>query len=586
MIPRILKIDLSNYSYEIEERGGLFERWLGGTGVATQLLREELKKDADPLSEDNVMVFAIGPLVPAYPFASKTVAMFKSPLTGNLGESHAGGRTATSIANAGYGAIVIKGKSEKPIYVVVDGDRVYFRDGRVIWGISDSMITARIIAEREGGRGIRTIMRIGGAGERLVRYACVTTETYRHFGRLGLGAVFGSKKLKALVIMGKGRERPKNPKGYREIYKEIFQKAVSSDVMSKYHLLGTAENVLPLNEMGALPTRNVTSGRFEGAEEISGEALAQFNLGRRVACNHCPTACIHIAVLKEPYEDEPYFMKTKMISYDYELIYSLGSMIGIGNREDLLRVIHRVEIYGLDAMSTGVCLAWATEAFSRGIISEKETIVPLRFSDAKNYLKAIDFIVEQPNEFYSALARGVRVASSIYGGEDFALHFCGNEMPGYHTGYGAHLGYLFGLRQSHLDSAGYSIDQKVREYTPESLVDMLVKEESWRQVLSSLVVCFFSRGIYTPDIVSRALGALGIEISEDELKKMGEEIYREKLKLKKELGFKEELLKIPRRVLETPTMRGELKEEFFQKAIEYYLEKYFRDGLKGGQEPR
>jgi len=576
MRSKVLKIDLSNYSYEIEDREDLFEKWIGGTGVAVQLLREEMKKDANPLSEENVIVFATGPFTPAYPFASKTVAMFRSPLTGNLGESHAGGRTATSIANAGYGAIVIKGRSEKPVYVVVDEDRVHFRDGRVIWGISDSLITARVIAEKEGGRGIRTIMRIGGAGERLVRYACVTTETYRHFGRLGLGAVFGSKMLKALVIMGRKKYEPKDGKSYREVYQEIYEKAVASDVMSKYHLLGTAENVLPLNEMGALPTRNLSSGRFEYAEEISGEALAQFNLGRRVACNHCPTACIHIAVLKESYEDEPYFMKTKMISYDYELIYALGSMLGMKSRENLLKIIHRVEVYGLDAISTGVSLAWATEALERGIISEKETLIPLRFSEVEGYLRAIEFIVEQPNEFYRALAQGVRVASSIYGGEEFALHFCGNEMPGYHTGYGAHLGYLTGLRHSHLDSAGYSIDQKVREYTPETLIDMLVKEESWRQILSSLVVCFFSRGIYTPEVVSKAFKPLGVEISEEELRKKGEEIYREKLKLKKELGFTEDMMKIPKKILKTESPRGMLSEEFFKRALEYYIKKYFR----------
>ncbi|RLI81930.1 aldehyde:ferredoxin oxidoreductase, partial [Archaeoglobales archaeon] len=222
MRSKVLKIDLSDYSYEIEDRPDLFESWLGGVGVAVQLLKEEMDLKADPLGEENVIVFSTGPLTPAYPLASKTVALFKSPLTGNLGESHAGGRTAVAIANAGYGAILIKGASEKPIYLVVDGEEVYFRDGRVLWGIPDSLIVGRIIAENEGGRGIRTVMRIGGAGEKLVRYACVTTETYRHFGRLGLGAVFGSKKLKAIIIRGRKKFLPKDGKKYREVYREIY----------------------------------------------------------------------------------------------------------------------------------------------------------------------------------------------------------------------------------------------------------------------------------------------------------------------------------------------------------------------------
>lgn len=432
MRTKVLKIDLNNYSYEVEDRKDLFDKWIGGTGVAVQLLREEMDLNIDPFDEDSTIVFAVGPFTPAYPLASKTVAVFKSPLTGNLGESHAGGRTACAIANAGYGAIVLKGKSSKPTYLVIENDKVHFRDARVIWGITDSLIIGRIIAEKEHGRGTRTVMRIGGAGEKLVRYACVTTETYRHFGRLGLGAIFGSKFLKGIVIIGRGSYKVKNRKRYREVYDKIYKLAVESDAMKKYHLIGTSVNINPLNEKGALPTKNLKEVQFEKAGEISGEAIAEHNLGRRIACCHCPIACIHIVALRIPYEEEPYFYKTIMISYDYEPIYSLGTMLGVGDREGLLRLIHRVETYGLDAMSTGVCLAWATEALERGLISEKETLLKLGFGNVNAYLKAIEFITKQPNKFYKILAQGVEKASDIYGGKEFALSFGGNEMPGYH----------------------------------------------------------------------------------------------------------------------------------------------------------
>ncbi len=571
MRSRVLTVDLNNYSYEVEDRSDLFERWIGGTGVAVQLLRENLDPKTDPLGDGNVIVFATGPFTPAYPLASKTVAMFKSPLTGNLGESHAGGRTAAAIANAGYGAIVIKGASKKPVYLVIDNEGVHFRDGRVLWGIPDSLIVGRIIAENEGGRGTRTMMRIGGAGEKLVRYACVTTETYRHFGRLGLGAVFGSKKLKAVIVRGRKKYKPVDPASFREVYDEIYKMAVESDAMKKYHLLGTAGNVIPLNELRSLPTRNLQSAKFEKADEISGEALAEYNLGRRIACSHCPVACIHLATLRLPYENEPYFFKTIMISYDYELIYSLGSMLGIESREGLLRLIHRVESYGLDAMSTGVCLAWATEALKKGIISDEDTLVKLKFGDVDGYLKAIDYIYEMPNEFYKNLAMGVEHASSVYGGKEFALAFGGNEMPGYHTGYAAHIGYATGLRHSHLDSAGYSLDQKVKDYTPEEVVDRLIAEECWRQVLSSLVVCFFARGIYTAEIISKAFKPLGVEMNEEELKKIGEEIYREKLKLKLDMGFDPGKLRFPKRIFEIESLHGRLEEEFINKAMSHYI---------------
>ncbi|RLI73660.1 aldehyde:ferredoxin oxidoreductase [Archaeoglobales archaeon] len=570
MRSNVLYIDLSKYKYEIINRKDLFDEWIGGIGVGIQLLKEELNPKADPLGDENVIVFAVGPFTPAYPLASKTVALFKSPLTGNLGESHAGGRTATSIANAGYGAMVIKGKSKKPVYIVIENDKVHFRDARVLWGIEDSLIVGRIIAEKEGGRGIRTVMRIGGGGEKLVRYACVTTETYRHFGRLGLGAVFGSKNLKALVVIGRGGMQPKDKKGYREVYDKIYKITLESDAMQKYHLIGTAVNILPLNELRSLPTKNLKSTRFEGAEEISGESFAIYNLGRRIACNHCPIACIHIAALREPYEQEKYFYKTIMISYDYELIYSLGSMLGIHSREGLLKLIQKVETYTLDAISTGVCLAWATEALEKGLISEDDTVVRLLFGDYDAYLKAIDYLIKQPTEFYKILAQGVEKASQVYGGADFALALGSNEMAGYHTGYGAHIGNLIGLRHSHLDAAGYSIDQKVREIKPKELVDELIKEEKWRQVLSTLVVCFFARKVYTSEIIVEAFKPLGVEIDEDKLLKLGERIYVEKLRLKRKMGFDVKSLRIPKRIFETETLHGKLNKELMDEALNYY----------------
>lgn len=570
MLTKVLHIDLSRYRYHIENRKDLFEEWMGGTGVAVQLLKENMDPKADAFDEESAIVFAVGPLNAAYPLASKTVAMFKSPLTGNLGESHAGGRTATSIANAGYGAIVITGKSRKPVYIVVDNDRVYFRDARVIWGIEDSLIVARIIAENEKGRGTRSVMRIGGAGEKLVRYACVTTETYRHFGRLGLGAVFGSKNVKALVVNGRSSRKIEDRKAYREVYDEIFKLATESDAMKKYHLLGTAVNVKPLNEKKGLPVMNLKATSFEYADELSGESLAEI-IGRRVACSHCPVACIHIAALRLPYENEPYFYKTLMLSYDYELIYALGTMLGMRSKEDFLKVLYRVEAYALDAMTTGVCLAWATEALEKGIISEKETIVKLEFGNSDAYAKAVEYITHQPNEFYRILAQGVEKASEVYGGKEFALAFGGNEMPGYHTGYAAHIGYSIGLRHSHLDNAGYSVDQKIDTYPePEELVQKLMKEEQWRQILSSLVVCFFARGIYKPDIVCRALKPVGFEIEENELKKLGERIYFEKLRLKKAMGFDAKKLRLPERIFETETPHGKLNREYIERALNYF----------------
>ncbi|PUA31544.1 MAG: aldehyde:ferredoxin oxidoreductase [Zestosphaera tikiterensis] len=576
LIYRVLYIDLSRKTFWVRSRPDLFNKFLGGTGVATQLLKEELRPDVDPLSPDNVVVLAIGLLTGLYPTASKVVAMFKSPLTGNLGESHAGGRAAIAIRMAGYGAIVIKGASEIPVYLSIHEGKVEFKDASALWGVRSSLTIGKVLREREPWPGLRTIMRIGRAGERLVRYASVVLETYRHFGRLGLGAVWGSKKLKAVVIGGKRSVPVADVSEYRKVYKEIFDEITKSPVMQKYHDLGTPHNVMPLNVMGALPTRNLTSGKFEDAEKLSGESFAEYSLARRVACAHCPVACIHIAVIRERYPHEKYFYTTRYIGYDYEPIYALGTMLGVSDRDGLLRLIEEVDVAGLDAMSTGVALAWTTEAFKRGLITEKETLVKPEWGDWKTYIEMVRYIVKQPNEFYATLALGTEEAARKYGGLEFALTYGKNEMPGYHTGPGAHLGYLVGLRHSHLDNAGYSIDQKYigKQYPPpEKLVDEIIEEEAWRQVLTSLVLCLFARGAYKPATVVKALTPLGLKLSEEDLRRVGFEIYKEKLKLKLALGYKLDELKLPKRIFEIPTPNGLITEEYMIKALEYYRNK-------------
>jgi len=266
-----------------------------------------------------------------------------------------------------------------------------------------------------------------------------------------------------------------------------------------------------------------------------------------------------------------------MISYDYEPVYSLGTMLGIFRIEGFLKLMDAVEAMGMDAMSAGVALAWATEAFERGLIGEEETLgLELRWGDHETYMRAVELIARPPNEFYEALARGVAHASSKYGGEDFALSFGSNEMPGYHTGPLCHVGYLTGARHSHLDGAGYSLDQKMLaadEISPaEESAEALLREEAWRQILSSLVVCFFSRGIYDKGTVLKALEVNGIRLDGGDLDRIGLEILRNKLDFKLREGFDPGKLAVPRRVLETETPLGKIDEAYLRRAVDHFFE--------------
>ena len=575
-LSKVLYVDLTKKMYWIEDREDLFSKWLGGVGVATQLYKEEVPKSTDPLSPENVIVLAIGPLTLAYPLASKTVAVFKSPLNGYFAESHAGGRSAAAIRSAGYGAVVIKGSSERPIYIVIDSSKVRFRDAATLWGMRSTETVGRILREVAPGPGHRAIMRIGRAGERLVRYATVVTETYRHFGRMGLGAVFGSKKLKAVVIVGKKGYRVPDIRGYREVYNEIYDLATKSPLMKKYHDLGTPANILPLNELGALPTKNFTSGKFDLAEEISGEKLAETVLVRRIACAGCPTACIHIAGLREEYPEEKFFFKIKFISYDYELLYALGSNLGVGRREGILKLIEAVEEEGVDAISAGVALAWATEAYLRGLVTDEETLVPLNWGYYDSYVKAIHYIVKQPNEFYKTLALGVEEAAAKYGGMEFAVTFNKVEPAGYLTGPLYFISLIAGARHSHLDAGGYSMDEKLLKKgglpEPREAMMMVAEEEAWRQVLNSLVVCLFARGIYKPEVVVKSLKTLGYSFTPEDLVKLGKRIYVEKHSIKLKEGYDPLKVRIPERILETPTPHGKLSSDYIKEALKAFKE--------------
>ncbi|MGQ9632539.1 MAG: aldehyde ferredoxin oxidoreductase N-terminal domain-containing protein [bacterium] len=574
---KVLGIDLTSRTIEVTRREDLMD-YLGGSGVATKLLEENIRRDEDPLDPDQPIIFAIGPMTTIFPVVTKVAAAFKSPLTGNFGESHAGGRLGMAMLFAGYDAIVIKGKSKRPVYLSISPNDVSFNDATPLWGMR-VLEAGRILRELETkiGGGKRSIIRIGPAGEACVRFASVNVDTYRHFGRLGLGATFGSKNLKAIVIGGKRSYEIPNKKEYNRVYRKIYEMATSSSAMKKYHELGTPQNILPLNDAQSLPTRNLRESQFEGAREISGESFAEELLLRKNTCSGCPVGCIHIGLLRQEFAPG-YEYKYTGVSYDYELIYSLGTLLGMGKKEEILALIEAVEEEGLDAISTGVILSWMTEAQERGIIGEPQVGAKLLFGDAEGYLKAIENISKRPNDFYDDVALGLAALSERYGGEDFALTLGRNEMAGYHTGYAFSLGQAVGARHSHLDNAGYSFDQMTKDYRPEEMVDYLIEEEAERCLLTSLHICLFARKIYgDTELVSEALRSIGIERTPEELGEIGRRIFALKLKVKTENGFKYDQLRFPRRLFETETLHGRMDEEFLRQTLSIYVGKI--DGL-------
>jgi aldehyde:ferredoxin oxidoreductase len=244
---RMLDINLSTGNSEIKDVTDLFDKYLGGTGVATALLTE-MDPKLDAYEEDAPIILATGPFSSLFPVATKTVALFKSPLSGNLGESHAGGRLAMAMFGAGFHVIRIRGKAKDLSYLSIEGDKIQVHQASSLKGMS-ALATERILREHHKSDFKRSVIRIGPAGERLSPMSCVTVDSSRHFGRLGLGGVFGSKNLKAIVVSGGNYWKITERGRFNTYYSKLYKEVVESDVMKKYHDLGTPINVVPLSKI-------------------------------------------------------------------------------------------------------------------------------------------------------------------------------------------------------------------------------------------------------------------------------------------------------------------------------------------------
>jgi aldehyde:ferredoxin oxidoreductase len=586
MNTRVLYVDLLERKSWVRDRSDLFGKMLGGVGVASHLLLEECAPKVDPFSPEAPIIFATGPLTGIYPCMAKAVCLFKSPLTGNLGETHAGGHFATALATAGYGALVIKGGSLHPVVLKIRDDKVEVKTASSLWGLGTRAVDEALAEPIKNG--LQSIASIGPAGEHMVLYANVIVDVHHHFGRLGLGAVWGAKKLKAITIIGTKSVPLPNPQAVKAFYEKVEHEVVATDKMSKYHNLGTPSNVLELNALGALPTRNFRERRFEGAEEMSGERFAETVFRRKVTCTNCPVACIHLGSLLKTFAPDHEKGRTEivkeenLVAYNYEPMFALGSNLGISSPSRILELIDLCEDLGLDAMMTGSVLAWVTEAYERGVLDEKKLEVKPRWGDPDNvYPQMIKNIAEAKTPFYSRLAQGVAKVSDRYGGRDFAASLGGNSPAGYATGYGHIVGTLVGARHSHLSNSGYSIDQQIAagKAKVEDIAGFLVKQENWLYVLYSLVACYFSRSVYTPDIVVEALATLGMKVNKEDLERLGREIFHTLYRFKIREGFDLEKEYIPKLLRELDTPIGRLDPQTLKKIIAQYIELREREGL-------
>jgi aldehyde:ferredoxin oxidoreductase len=522
---RYLQIDLSSGTTTVHPLPEtVFARLIGGVGLASYLLGRACPPRADPLGPENPLVVASSPFIgTGITTASKVAVAAKSPQTGMIGDSLTSSYLALALKRTGYDALVITGQAPGWMVLVVDDEAVRLLPGEDLLGLDPAATADAIRAEL--GSGFR-VAAIGVAGERGVRYAAISNDG-RLAGRTGIGAVMGSKRLKALAVRGSHRLPPvADPRGVVRAARELAERSLGPGT-AKYRELGTTANLAFFSRLGVLPTRNFQTGTFEAAEAISGERLGLEHRVDRHGCAACTIGCEHHFRTRD--HDE-----TVEVRLEYESLFALGSLCGVSDPNAVLRAAALCDHYGMDTISAGSTVAWAMECVERGVHLPGSPDEWPRFGDADALLRTIQAIGERRG-LGDLLAEGSRRAAEVVGqGSDaWAMHVKGLELPGYdpRTLKAAALGFAVSTRGAcHNRSAAYEIDfsdQLDPHGSPLAWAGAVAASEDRAAVMDSLTLCKFLRHCFG-DLFAEAaeLFALvtGVPMTADALRLAGTRI--------------------------------------------------------------
>jgi len=531
---KILRVDLSSEKiWEEPIREEDVRRFIGGVGLAAKIIYDEVKPETPAFSPENKLVFMTGPLTGTLvPCTGRYVVCAKSPLTDAWGEAHSGGFWAREIKRAGYDGIVIEGMAEKPSYIVIDDGEVRIEDAKRIWGLG--CLEAEEKLKKEIGGDFKVAC-IGPAGERLVRFACIINDGGRAAGRCGIGAVMGSKMLKAVAVRGRREIPMKDPERIRGILRRIYPQIMSFPTTQIHASYGTSGELLSFHQYGDVPIKNFKLGDWDKIEGISGEVYNKLMVKAKKACWNCPIACWRYVEVNEG----PYAGLILNRGPEYETLTALGSLLLNDKLDVIVKANYLCNQYGLDTISTGVCIAFAIECYERGLISEEEAGMTLKWGDSEIILGLIEAIAER-RRLGSLLAEGVKRASEKIskGSEKFAMHVKGLEMPMHdpRAFKGMGLQYAVSNRGAcHLQGMVLRIEQGER------LTDLKIYErldrfevkgkgrilaimQNWHEVLESLIICKFL-GIPPGHIPGLYTLVTGMPTSLESLLEAGERIY-------------------------------------------------------------
>ncbi len=428
---KILRINLTDEKVSEEPLdASTAKKFIGGRGLGVKILFDELKRGVDPLGPDNKIVIATGVLtgIPI-PGNARHIVMAKSPLTGVWGESPAGGFFGQELKSAGYDAIIIEGKAAKPVYLWLHDGETEVKDASHLWGKLTRDVQRDIIKEVKDDRAV--VACIGPAGENLVKFASVFFDFNHVAGRTGMGAVMGSKKLKAIVVRGKQKLKYSNEQKLIDLsLKELANKGENArrgpywpDALDKY---GSNADFIYWQLSGRLPTQNFRMCTFPGHKNLTAETVSETILIRTHTCPYCPIPCNRIVQVHEPYEVDPDYCGP-----EYETTAALGSFCMNDNLAALAKANELCNKYAMDTISTGVTIAFAMECYEKGLITTKDTEgLDLSWGNPEAVVQLTEKIARRQG-IGDLLAEGVRIAAKKIGqgAEEFAMHIKGQEMP-------------------------------------------------------------------------------------------------------------------------------------------------------------
>jgi aldehyde:ferredoxin oxidoreductase len=535
-------------------------KYFGGRGLAAKYLYEELKAGVEPLSSENKVILATGPLTGTIvPCSGKLALVSKSPATGIIVDCSVGGTFASQLKYAGYDILVIEDQAEKPVYILINNDRVEICDAGELWG-KGIFETEAILHEQYGLDS--SVLGIGPAGENGIPFSCVGSE-YRQAGRGSLGSVMGVKKLKAVVCSGsKDITVPDMPR-----LLELIKQTISDDVLTDTNLWAATEGTPTIVEMansaGVIPTRNYQDGVFEDAQNINAESIKKLQ-PKKKACFACALGCGTYLSLKDTAVEGP----------DYETLALAGANCGINDLQAIAAFNAKCDDLGLDTISLGNVLGFAMEMTERGIKD-----FGVRFGDKANYLK-IPELVAFKEGIGRELSLGVRQLSRIYGGSEFAMHVKGLELPGYDPrgSWAMGLAYATASRGGCHMSAWPVADEAfgdIDPFTIEGKAELVKTGQNYNAIKFSLIVCdFWALSLETmSQIISCVLGR---DITEKELETAGERIWNllRIFNIREGLGIADDSL--PARIFQDPLKSGTPagrvlpREQFDAMLQEYY----------------